>query len=165
MVRNRVIVMAILALGMVSALSVFTMAQEGGDVPGSASQQAMRARILQGQLMDALDAAGGEWETLLPKLDRVMVLRTRLRSGGGDGFPGASDANPGPAIPLAAASCDFRRTVDNKDSSLDDVKAKLQTLREEKAKIAAELAAARADLKAQVNPRQEAVLVLNGFLE
>lgn len=164
MFRSRVIVMVVLALGMVGAVSTLIMAQDSGESFGSVAQQQLRARMLQG-LADPMGVTPAEWQTLLPKIDRVFVLRFRSRSGGGEGIRGATDADPGPPVPIAMASRELRRAVDNKDSTLDEIKAKLQTLRDEKAKNNTELEAARAELKAQLNIRQEAVLVLDGLLE
>ncbi|HSZ55854.1 MAG TPA: hypothetical protein VK797_09350 [Tepidisphaeraceae bacterium] len=60
---------------------------------------------------------------------------------------------------------DLRETLQNKDSTSDDVKAKTQALREARAQAKADLAKAQEDLVAVVTPRQEAVLLSLGYLE
>ena len=60
---------------------------------------------------------------------------------------------------------DLRETLQNKDSTPDDVKAKTQALREARAQAKADLAKAQEDLVAVVTPRQEAVLLSLGYLE
>jgi hypothetical protein len=168
MIQRRAILVLVLGLGMAGALGTSTLAQQngGGAKTDTGDELQNRARIIRGELADVLGVTQSEWQTLEPLLDKVFVLRSRNRWGGGGGVAGATDANPGPAIPIAEASRDLRRTVTNKDATLDEIKAKLQALRDEKAKIRAELAAARAELKAAVKDvRQQSLLVLRQYLE
>ena len=167
MIQHRAVLMFVLGLGMAGALSISALAQQngGGAKTDTGDEQQNRARIIRGELADVLGVTQSEWQTLEPILDKVFVLRYRNRFGGGGGVAGATDANPGPAIPIAEASRDLRRAVTSKDATVDEIKAKLQALRDEKAKIRAELAAARAELKAAVNVRQQAILVLHQYLE
>ena len=167
MSRASVILVFVFGLAMAGTLNIPARAQqEGGDVGADAQEaQEIRYRLLQGQFLMPLGGSEQELSRIMPQLDKVFVLRNRLRAGGGEGYPGASDTNPMMPSPLATASCDFRRLVADKNSSVEEIEAKLKVLREEKAKTKAELVKAQAELKAVVDPREEAVLVLHGFLE
>ncbi len=66
---------------------------------------------------------------------------------------------------VRTASQDLQKTLENKDSKPEEIKAKLDALREAKTKAKTDLTAAQADLKGVLTQRQEAVLVEAGLLE
>jgi hypothetical protein len=67
--------------------------------------------------------------------------------------------------PGGAGARDLQQTLDNKDATAEQIKAKMQVLRDAKTKAREQLAAAQNDLKEMVTTRQEAVLVGMGLLE
>ncbi len=56
-------------------------------------------------------------------------------------------------------------TLQNDNASTNDIKTKLQALREQRKKSEAELAQSREDLKKVLSLRQEAILVSAGMLD
>jgi hypothetical protein len=93
--------------------------------------------------------------------------------GGGPGGPGGGPGGPGgggggrggfggPPSPEEDA---LRTALADTGTSPDDIKTKLQALRDARAKAAADLEAARGDLKKILTLRQEAVLVEMGILD
>ena len=78
--------------------------------------------------------------------------------GGGGGFTGGGGF---PTIDFT----DLTATLENKDASPDDIKAKLTALREAREKAKTELAAAQKELKDVLTQRQEATLVNMSMLE
>ena len=79
----------------------------------------------------------------------------------GGGTPGAGDQNRG-GSPESQA---LRTALESESTPVEDLKAKLNAVREVRKKAAAEIEAARAELQKVVNVRQEAVLVAMGVLE
>lgn len=182
---------AALALGAFAIPEAF--AQQGGDAPpppNGQQQQAEGAR--QGRrgdpgqwrqramerLKTELGATDEEFTALEPKIEHVMQLRRdanggggmammgRGRRGGGPGGPGGpgGNANAAPS-PVQKSLEDLHKTLENKDASADEIKAKLAVVRDAKAKAREELTKAQQDLREVITQRQEATLVLMGILE
>jgi len=86
---------------------------------------------------------------------------------GGGGAPagGAAPADNTPQSPVALATAALRTTLADTNASADDIKAKLQALRDAKVKAKEDLVAAQKDLQSVLTQRQEAVMVLNGHLD
>jgi septal ring factor EnvC (AmiA/AmiB activator) len=84
-----------------------------------------------------------------------------MRGRGGQGGPGGN----APSTPVQAAREDLNKTLDNKDASADDIKAKLTALRDAETKAEGDLDKARQELKELLTQRQEAVLVMDGILK
>jgi hypothetical protein len=90
---------------------------------------------------------------------------------GGPGGPGGPPPGFGPGGPGGQPSevdekvRELRETLDNKDSTPDDIKAKAQAVREARAQAKTQLAAAQDDLRSLVTPRQEAALISLGYLD
>ncbi len=106
-----------------------------------------------------------------PKITAVMTAQRDAMGGGmfggrgrrgGQGGQGGQAATPSA---VQAASDDLKKTLDNKDSTPDDIKTKLQALRDAKKAAKDVLAKAQDDLKSVLTPRQEAVLVQRGMLD
>ena len=80
--------------------------------------------------------------------------------GGRGGNPFGGDDNS----PVAQASRELQKSVEANASS-DELKAKLQALRDARAKARAELTAAQTELRELLTMKQEAALVMMGMLE
>lgn len=120
------------------------------------------------QIKEQLGSTDDEWKVLQPKIEKVMEAQMAGFGGGGFGRRGGGGGGGGdnaPQTPIAKASADLRQTLENKDAPADEIKTKLAALREARAKVRADLEAARKDLKEVLTQRQEAVLVTNGMLE
>ena len=59
----------------------------------------------------------------------------------------------------------LRATLDDDNSTVNDVKAKLQAVRDQRKQAATELSQAREELRKVLNMRQEAALVMDGILD
>jgi Spy/CpxP family protein refolding chaperone len=59
----------------------------------------------------------------------------------------------------------LQTALDNKDSKPDEIKGKLDALRDARGKAREQLVKAQADLKSLLTQRQEAVLVTRSMLE
>jgi hypothetical protein len=134
------------------------------------------------ELKTQLGASDDEFKAIQPKIEKIMQLEQELRGGGmramfggrgGRGGQGGGAAAGGAAAatdqPAPSAveqkAADLKTALDNKDSKPEDIKAKLDALRDAKAKTKEELTAAQADLKTVLTQRQEAVLVEFSILE
>jgi len=149
------------------AAPTWTQAQQNRD-PAQFRERMMTA------IKERMGATDDEWKVLQPKIEKVQTAQRNAR-GGGFGFGGGGrggnrgggDAAAAPENQSAAAkaSSELRTTLENKDASADDIKAKLAALREAREKGKAEVAAAQKELKEVLTQRQEAVLVTMGMLD
>jgi len=148
------------------AAPTWTQAQQNRD-PAQFRERMMTA------IKERMGATDDEWKVLQPKIEKVQTAQRNSR-GGGFGFGGGGrggnrgGADAAPAADQSAtqkASAELRTTLDNKDASADDIKAKLAALREAREKGKAEVAAAQKELKEVLTQRQEAVLVTMGMLD
>lgn len=156
---------------MVGILSVTAMAQQGGGGGGGGGRNfdpaAMRERRLT-QIKDALAPTDDEWKVLQPKVEKLMdaqMAQMAGRGGRGRGGPGGGGGGNAPSTPLAEAARALQTTLENKDASAEDIKAKLAALRDARAKAKEQLTVAQNELKELVTARQEAVLVSQGMLD
>ncbi len=160
----------------------------GGFGGGGFNPQAMRQRIMD-QIKEALHASDDEFTAMQPKIEKVMQLRRDVmagamrfgrggRGGGGGGFGGGpgggggggfggpggggQDTNPSP---VQMAVQDLSSTLDKPDATPDEIKSKLDALRQARKDAQQALGAAQADLKSLLTQRQEAVMVLYGMVE
>jgi hypothetical protein len=123
------------------------------------------------RLKEQLGTNDDEWKVIQPKLQKVMEAQRDARGGGffggrgrgGDRGPGGNSSQA--QSPVQQAQRDLRQTLDNKDASADEIKAKLTALRDAREKAKAELAAAQKDLRDVLTQRQEATLVMLGMLD
>ncbi len=157
--------------------------QSGGD-----RREQFRQRM-NDRLKGYLKASDDEWSVIQPLLEKVQDKQRETYAGRGPGGPGGApggdrhrheggnnpsgggDANARPqgggdprrgGTPEAQA---LRSALENESTSTTEIKAKLQAVRDARKKAAADLAAAREDLKKVLNQRQEAILVLAGMLD
>jgi uncharacterized protein (DUF342 family) len=117
-----------------------------------------------------LAASEETWKKIEPLLTKVVTLNNQInvrgmrggRQGQGQGQPPA--APQGDQSEIQKASMALRALTQDKTSSMDQIKEKLAELRTAKEKAKDELAKAQAELKKNVDARQEAKLVLMGLL-
>jgi hypothetical protein len=159
--------------------------QNGGGRGGNFNPAQFQQRMMQ-RIQQALGASDDEFAAIQPKIQAVMDLQRDANSnprgmfgmgrggrGGGGGGPGGGGPGGGgfggpstqPASPVQAALADLRTTLDDQNASPDVIKSKLDTLRQARAKARQDLAVAQQDLKSVLTQRQEAVMVLYGYLD
>jgi len=152
---------------------------------GDARREEFRARM-NVFIKTALKSTDDEWAVIQPLLEKVQNLERESlvgRFGGMGGFggfrrnrDGGDQASPGasPAASPAAGnnrpsgspeSQALKAALDSDATSTEDIKAKLQALRDARKKNAADLEQARQDLEKVLTLRQEATLVNMGILE
>lgn len=174
--RSKLILAAVLGLAMAGSTGY---AQQGGGPGGGGpgggnwDPQAMRERMEQ-RMKESLGITNDEeWKALQPKLQKVQTLQFQAMAGRGGMFGGGRQRGGGQGgpggdqmqSPVATASRELRETLDNKDSTPEQIKAKLTALRDARAKAREELTAAQNELKELLTARQEAALVAQGTLE
>ena len=97
--------------------------------------------------------------------------REGANRGGGQGGNTADAARPDANRPRPQGrgptpeAQELMTTLQNDNASTNDIKTKLQALREQRKKSEAELAQSRDDLKKVLTLRQEAILVSAGMLD
>jgi len=152
-----------------------------------AGRQDFRARIDE-RIKTALKASDDEWAVIQPLLDKVETLqRDALMGrfsmmGGGFNRRGGDQASASPGASPAAnrdrgdrggrpdrtpspETAALQSALESDGTSTDDIKAKLQALRDSRKKTTADLEQAREDLEKVLTLRQEATLVMMGILE
>ena len=169
-----------------AAPSSFGQAQDGGP-PGPPDFAEMRQRMMN-RIREIVGASDDEWKALQPKIEKVQQLQRDASPrgmgmmmfgpgpggpppGGPGGPPPGGPGGPppgfGPGDPsdVQEKSMDLRSTLQDKEAKPEDVKAKLQALRDARNKARSDLAKAQEDLKGLLTSRQEAALVMLGFLD
>lgn len=170
-------------------VTAFGQAQPGGNgnnPPGQGGGRGnfdpaqFRQRMLD-RLKEQLGATDDEMAALGPKIEKVMQLQRDAQGGGMRGMfgrrggQGGQGGNGGPGGPPGGANAnespvrqkatELRTLLEDKDAKPDDIKAKLDALRQARAQAKQDLAAAQQELKGLLTQRQEAVLVEMGMLE
>jgi hypothetical protein len=125
------------------------------------------------QIQTALGLDAAE-TTISPKITTVLEDLIVVQSGQGTLFArgggrggrggGAAPAPAAPANDVATALADLNTTTAAADSTPDAIKAKVDAFRAAVKTAADKLTKDRADLKAAVNPKQEAQLIGLGVL-
>jgi len=162
--------------------------------PDRASRMAEFRQRMDDRLKTALKATDDEWTVIQPLLDKVNEAQMATmagRFGGmrrmfGGGRGGRNGGNGGTApggSPAASPAADnggnrgfrggqsspeaeaLQTALDSDGTSTDDIKAKLQALRDTRKKAEANLEEARENLKKVLTLRQEATLVEMGLLD
>jgi hypothetical protein len=134
-------------------------------------QKAMQTAFLL-NLQEPMGASDDEFAAILPALEKVADAQ-RESDGGAQRFrfmfrqPGQTNQPPPnqQLTPVDQAATDLQTTLDDPNSSDDLVKNKVEILREAKAKAKQDLTVAQDNLRSLLTVRQEAVLVMRGFLE
>ena len=137
---------------------------------GNFDPAAMRQRFSD-MIKEQMGASDDEWKVIQPKLDKVMTAQRDARGGGMGGMfrrrdnGGDSQSSDRQRSAVEQAQTDLRTLLDNKDSTADQISAKLTTLREAREKAKTDLVSAQKELKEVLSQRQEAVLVMMGMLD
>ena len=142
---------------------------QGGNRQGQRFDPAqMQTRMLE-NLKTQLNPTDDEWTVMEPRLKPVFELQMKQRMSqmggmfgrqgrrGGQGMPGMGQ--PDPEVEALA------QVLDKTDATSDEIKAKLDALRDARKKQAEELEKARASLREVLTLKQEAQLVLMGILD
>jgi signal recognition particle GTPase len=144
----------------------------GNRGPGGGFDPAQFRQRMEDRIKEQLGANDDEWKVIQPKLDKVVELRFSSMRSGFSSFRGRSGDNGGSSSnsdrqrsAVEQAQKDLQETLDNKDASPDQIKAKLTALRDAREKAKQELASAQKDLKEVLTQRQEAMLVNMNMLE
>lgn len=155
--------------------------------PGGGGNADFRQRMLD-RLKTALKATDEEWAVIAPLMEKVQTAQRETMSsrfggfgggfgrrggGGGGGAPGENGGGGGggqnqgnrPPRPTSPEADALRTALETDGTSTEEIKTKLQALRDARKKGAADLEQAREDLKKVLTLRQEAVLVQMGLLE
>ena len=153
-------------------------AQIPGAGPGGVKVGIDPAQFRQQQIdliKQSLQPTDEQWNTLLPKIEKVLEAQRNIRSGAGMSFStnmnrgqitrtsGGGNATVDTATGKALQ--EIRDALTEEATSDADILKKLAALREEKAKAKAQVVEAQQELKAACTPRQEAVLVTLGQLD
>jgi hypothetical protein len=132
-------------------------------------------------MQQELKATDDEWKAISPLLTKVMELQQATRMGGmrGPGGPGGAPPSPsggaggkqadrapggGPGMETPEAKA-LSTALAAKDSTNDQIRAAMKSLRDARAKQQQDLQKARQDLREVLSVRQEAQLVLAGLLD
>lgn len=148
----------------------------GGPGGGNFDPAQMRQRMMD-RLKEQLGASDEEFAVLQPKLEAVQAAQMDARGGGFGGGRGGFGGGPGgggfgggrggdqPQSPVAQRSRELGELLQNQSASADEVKTKLEALRQARAEAREKLTKAQNELKELLTPRQEAMLVVAGMLE
>ena len=172
-----------------TATALFANAQDNnqrGNRGQGGTPEEFRARMAE-RIKTSLKVTDDEWTVLQPLIEKVTTKQRDAMSGrfggfGGRGGPGGGggggsapggntggggggNGGPGGDRAGSAESQALRDALEKDGTSPEDIKAKLNAVRESRKKATVELAAARADLQKVVSVRQEAVLFSMGILE
>lgn len=153
--------------------------QRGGF--GDRNPEEMRRMIeerIAERMKEQLEITDEEWKVLQPRMRKVMELtqQTRGPGGRGPGGPGGMFGRPGgprpggdgnqgqPQNEVQKANDALRSLLDGENPSAEGIKAKLTALRNAREKAKQELTKAQQELRQLLTLKQEARLVLMGFM-
>ncbi|MDP9175038.1 MAG: hypothetical protein M3O30_14420 [Planctomycetota bacterium] len=155
----------------------------GGGGNGGGGGRGNRAQRMMDTLKQQLGATDDEFAVLQPKIQKVMTTQQEAGNGGGmrglfgggrrgqngqggQNGGGAQGGNPpGPQTAVQQAQSDLRTTLANQSATAEEIKAKIDTLRQARAKAREDLTSAQTDLKSVLTQRQEAIMILAGLLD
>ncbi len=152
---------------------------------------AQMQRMMYERMKEQLGATDEQWKDIQPRLQKVMTLSRQVSAPGRGmmlGGPGAFAGRRQPGTgrtrgpdtgqrtrpgtvqdqpqqtAVGKATAELRELLRSEEATADQIKAKLTALRTAKEKAQKELAAAQKALKEKLNVKQEAFLVLSGYL-
>ena len=172
---------------MLSSVPVMAQAQDGGGNQGNQGRKgnrggggnfdlaAFRERMMT-QIKEQMGITNeDEWKVVQPKLEKVMTAQREARAsgmgmfGGGRGPGGGTTGNNPPSdrpqSAVAKAQADLKSALDDKSIGADEIANRLKALRDARQKAKSDYEAAQKELKDVLTQRQEAVLVMAGYLE
>jgi len=147
----------------------------GGGPRRGFDREAFRQRMME-RLQSALEASDEEWKVIQPLLADVMAKQreaARSRLGGMFLFAGRGRAGGergdrgrrGMSREMPKEVTALQKALENKDTPPTEIAARLKALREYRQAKQKALQAARDKLRRVLSARQEAQLVLMGFLD
>jgi hypothetical protein len=150
----------------------------GGGGPGGGRgnfDPAQVQQMMMDNLKQQLGTSDEDFAAIQPKLEAVITAQ-RATNSGGRGGRGGGQSGPGGfgggrggqnTTPTAVqkALSDLQATLDNTESTPEQIKAKVTAVREAKAAAKASLSKAQDALRELLSQRQEAVLSMMGYLE
>jgi len=124
------------------------------------------------RVKEQLGASDDEWKVLEPRVQKVQELQRESNSrpsggaGGGRGRRRGASATPveTTSSPVQQAARELRESLSSKEAKSDNIKSKLEALREARSKSQADLSKAQDHLREVLTARQEALLVMSGLL-
>lgn len=153
---------------------------------------AQMQRMMTERMKVQLGAGDEEWKVIQPRLQKVMNLRRQVNvpgrgmmmyggmgGGGGRGQAGGAGGRnqaggqrtrPGTGQPqreqsaVGKATQELQEVLRSETTKPEQIKAKLTALRTAKEKAKKDLATAQKELKKNLTVKQEAILVLSGYL-
>jgi hypothetical protein len=122
------------------------------------------------QLKTAMGCSDEEWAVILPKLEKVEAASIEVGAPANGLGPGVklaalSGASGGRQPDVAQCQSQLRSTLQNPNATEAEVKLRIESLREARARAREKLAQARKELADVLTLRQEAVLIDRGILE
>jgi len=161
--------------GMVAMLCLFSGGAWAQENPGGGGGRQFDPEAFRKQMLDRLKERLGvtedEWKALQPKVEAVQKLVMESRMRGGNMFGrrrGGEDPNqpqPEPRNELEKKTRELQALADNKDADPKAVKDKMKEIRDLREKAKGDLKKAQDELRELLTPRQEAQLLLMGYLE
>jgi hypothetical protein len=145
----------------------------GGGGRGNFDPAQMR-QMMEERFQEQLGVSAEEWKAIGPKVMKVWELNQQVapmgrgmgRGGMGGGRGGMGGAMAGQQdTEVAKARAALSTVLENEQAKPEDITKALTAYRQARDKAKTELAAAQADLKKALTPKQEAQLVLTGQLE
>ena len=144
----------------------------GAGGPGGGAD--FRTRMMD-NIKTSLGVTDEEWKVLQPQVEKVQTLSRQVQGNGmmgmmrrnRGGAPGAAPAadNATPPTKLDTATQALTTVLENKDAKPEEIKTALTAVRDERAKVKAELDKAKTELKGACTMRMEAQFVLLGMFE
>lgn len=143
---------------------------------------AQMQRMMTERMKEPLGASDDQWKVIQPRLQKVMNLNRQINARGrgmmfggpggmgGRGQAGGQRTRPGTDQPQQELSAVEKATeqlqdvLSSENAKPEDIKAKLAALRTAKEKATKDLTAAQNELKKDLTVKQEAILVLSGYL-
>ena len=123
-------------------------------------------------IKDLLAAADDDWQTLSPKVERVLAAKQNLNTGAGmnwtsqNGFkPVVQASTSRPDTPAGKALQAVRDAVTDPAASDEDLSRKMAAVREARQKARIEYQTAQNELISATSPRQQAILMTLGVIE
>ena len=139
--------------------------------PAPEGEQAAVRRPDAGQMQDrmmtrmkeTINCSEEEWKAIEPAAKNLVDARSKSSMMGGASRGRRGEVSPAPAGPTEIE--DLRKALDSEKSTPDEIKLKLTAYRDLRKKNEEEVKKAQENLRKVVNIKQEARLVLLGYLE
>ena len=138
--------------------------------PGSPQRVNFQKRMI-AMLKQRLNASDEKWQTIEPRLTKVMTLAQQaapgpmMGRGRRIGAPRQGEQPDAPKNNVQKATEALQKTLEAQEPDTEDIKAKLLALRNARKKAKDELEKAQKELQKVLTIDQEAKLVLAGILE